>query len=374
MKSIILFFAFLLSFTHSIGQTCLLDGILFQTQTAINSFPVNHPNCSEILGDVTIYGDAISSIDSLKSLIKINGALAIRSTNLQNLNGLQNTSSIGKDLLITSNPVLESLNGIQNIHSLGGAFRIENNNELTSLTAITNIAKVPYQLRISGNEKLTTLHGLGSIKTAKDVVIYNNLALENFDGLRLDSIFGYLKIENNPSLLNLSDIAYLKYIGTELTIRINNKLPHLESFVQTNMNDVTSINISENNILSNCDGTAICHYLFYNENILYLENNATGCNRLAELEMACIFLGNNEFISKNSLNIFPNPASNSIYITNKNTPFTATILNLEGDIISKHYIPQNDTEIDLSQLPNGSYLFQKHTEGKTISERIILSK
>jgi hypothetical protein len=59
MKKITSFIIVIIS-VHTIvlSQPCLPDGIIFQTQAEIDSFQINHPNCTEILGYVIIEGSA----------------------------------------------------------------------------------------------------------------------------------------------------------------------------------------------------------------------------------------------------------------------------------------------------------------------------
>ena len=77
-----------------ISQPCLPEGITFSTQEQIDNFQTNHPNCTEIEGDVEINGG-----------------------NITNLNGLNVLTSIGGDLEIDGNHSLVSLEGFDNLES-----------------------------------------------------------------------------------------------------------------------------------------------------------------------------------------------------------------------------------------------------------------
>ena len=100
MSSIILF--------AQCDGSCLSEGIIFTTQEQIDNFQTNYPGCTEIEGDVTIYGDDIT-----------------------NLNGLSVLTSIGGDFLIghygypyNGNPLLTSLAGLDNLETIGGSLWI----------------------------------------------------------------------------------------------------------------------------------------------------------------------------------------------------------------------------------------------------------
>jgi hypothetical protein len=57
------------------AQPCLPQGITFTTQEQIDNFQTNHPNCTEIEGDVIIGGDDITNLDGLSVLTAVGGFL-----------------------------------------------------------------------------------------------------------------------------------------------------------------------------------------------------------------------------------------------------------------------------------------------------------
>lgn len=76
MKNIFLSFAiFIIAFNNLCSQTsCYPDGITFSTQNQIDSFLINHPNCTKIGGKVTISGSDITSLKACEyNLIVIYG-------------------------------------------------------------------------------------------------------------------------------------------------------------------------------------------------------------------------------------------------------------------------------------------------------------
>jgi len=105
------------------GEPCLPEGIVFNTQEQIDSFQTNHPDCTEIEGNVTIAGDDIT-----------------------NLNGLSEVTSIGGDFEIGAydgnNPNLLSLMGLENLATIGGDFSLFNNTALTSLIALESLVSI----------------------------------------------------------------------------------------------------------------------------------------------------------------------------------------------------------------------------------------
>ncbi len=73
------------------SQGCLPDGIIFNSQSEIDSFPINYPNCTEIEGFVTISGEGITNLDSLHSITSIDRGLAIvQNPKITDISGLSN--------------------------------------------------------------------------------------------------------------------------------------------------------------------------------------------------------------------------------------------------------------------------------------------
>ena len=84
----LVYFFLILSFVQA--QPCLPDGIIFTTQSQIDSFQIIYPNCTEIEGSVLISGDVITNLLGLSVLSSIGGnfqigELYIGNPNLANL-------------------------------------------------------------------------------------------------------------------------------------------------------------------------------------------------------------------------------------------------------------------------------------------------
>ncbi len=96
---------------------CLPNGITFTTQNQIDSFPINHPGCTEIGGNVLINGqNEIFNLDGLSGVTSISGDLNINNNYaLTGLTGFQNLVSIDGNLIIGGNPRLKTLMGLHNI-------------------------------------------------------------------------------------------------------------------------------------------------------------------------------------------------------------------------------------------------------------------
>ena len=114
---------------HSFAQLFLPQGIKFTTQAQIDSFPDNHPNCSEIQGLVYIIGSNIANLTGLSFIFSVGADLYIRNAPaLTNLSGLDNLILVGNEVSIGGNAARNSLMGLDNIDA----------NSIMDLTLVDN--------------------------------------------------------------------------------------------------------------------------------------------------------------------------------------------------------------------------------------------
>jgi len=215
----ILLLGLILSFTGS-TQPCLPNGITFTTQSQIDSFQINYPNCTEIGGFVKISGSDIFNLNGLSALTSIEEYLdIIECIDLATLTGLNNVNYIGESLSIVKNDALISLTGLESLYSLVN-LEIAYNHALTNLVGLDNVTIFGGNLVIIGNDALTSLIGLHNVATVEgDLYILNNYELVNPIGLvGLNSIGEDFWIHGNNSLVNLTGLEGLTSIGGEFEI------------------------------------------------------------------------------------------------------------------------------------------------------------
>ncbi len=222
-----------------LGQSCLPDGIAFSTQQQIDDFVTDYPGCTEIEGDVCI-GDCdypyspsnITNLNGLSQLTSIGGDLNIyNNAALTSLSGLENITSIGGNLLIYWSDNLTSLSGLENLTSVDGALVMQTNPQLTSLSGLNNLTSIKGGLYIRNNRNMINLSGLENLTSlfGRIYIEFNN-ALTNLSGLEnLNSnvVYGEMVISDNPQLTSLSGLENITYIGEGLRIRDNDALENL---------------------------------------------------------------------------------------------------------------------------------------------------
>ena len=348
-----------------LSQSCLPEGITFTTQTQIDSFQVNNPNCTEVEGDVGIQGDNITNLDGLSVLTAIVGNLNIgyidggnpaltsltgldnvtsiggelgiwRNYTMTSLTGLENLTSIGGELYIHSNLTLTSLTGLNNLIFIGGNVDIWDNGILTSLVGLENLTSIGGNLIVQFNIAMTSLMGLESLTTIDgdlivyicedltsltglenltsiggELEIYHNISLTNLTGLvSLTSIGGNLNINGNGVLTSLDGLENLTSIGGELLIKWNDALTNLDGLQSLEPGFVSNLSIIGNNSLSTCEVECICNYLANPNGVVTIYNNADGCNNPSEIANACGFTipclpyGNYYFLSQSDVDDF----------------------------------------------------------------------
>jgi len=306
---------------YGLSQPCLPDGISFTHQSEVDNFKVNHPNCTEIGGDVTVWGQEITNLDSLivieyiagkltlwetkrikdlsglDNLTSIDGSLRIgiginhANDSLTSLSGLESLVHIGGSLEMYGNPQLSDLSGLNNLAFIGEEFSIGSNASLTCFSDLENLDTIGSAIYIHSNGLLTSLLGLDDINyVTGDLRVSSNTSLANLAGLdNISSISGDLKILSNNSITDLSELSNLTSVRGNISIEGNSQLINLSGLENIDPGTIAEVVIRNNENLSNCSVICICEYLKELYGIINLENNAVGCNSQYEVMELCGF-------------------------------------------------------------------------------------
>ena len=325
-----------------LAQPCLPDGIIFTTQSQIDSFPILYPNCDTIEGFVIVDGQDINNLYGLNSIVVVVEGLRIGSysslTNptLYDLNGLNNLYYVGGWLSIVGNQILNSLDGLENLNTIGEDCELKENPSLTSIEGLINLFEVDYILVITNNDSLVDLNGLNNLSAAGGIAIYYNDMLVNIQGLEsLTSIEYHIMIFSNNSLINLSGLESLTSIGDELMIEDNIALESLTGIDNLLAETIDCLIIKDNPSLSVCDVQSVCDYIANSQGSLWIYDNNTGCNSVGEVEEACT-VGIPESSTELQLSTYPNPFTTSTtieYELKEISNIQFTIYNVIGEVI-----------------------------------------
>ena len=319
-KNLILTMLIMLTIQMSVlSQPCLPEGITFTTQSQIDSFQINYPNCTEIEGQVVITGNDIS-----------------------NLNGLNVISLIWDTLIIFSCNNLTSLTGLANLTIIGGDLRIYNNNSLNTLSGLDNVFAIESNLVIIDNDAMQDLSGLGNLEfIAGGLYIFDNENLTTLDGIdNLAAIEGELAIGfddpanmGNPSLTNITGLSSLTSTNGYLFIAGNESLTSLTGLENIYSGTIDFLYICNNSSLSSCSLENFCEFLTDPFADIIVENNAPGCNTPEEVIESCegiCLAGGTFFSSQEEIDSFPVYHPNCIEIAGNVTISGDNISNLDS--------------------------------------------
>ena len=308
-KLSILIITLLIIQATAISQSCLPEGITFTTQSQIDSFQINYPNCTEIEGDVIITdynsGD-ITNLNGLNVLTSIGGNLEIgdyylSNPSLPNLTGLDNVTSIGGDLTILINFGITSLTGLEGLTSVAGDIEISGCYSLTSLSALGNLTSIGGSIEIR-ETSVSSLLGLEGLTSINGNLILNSNMLSTLSGLdNLTSVGGDLFIEGNPFLSSLTGLDNVISIGEGLFIGVNEALANLTGL--ENLTSSGSVYIYTNEVLTSMMGienliTIGGHLTIENNNAL---SSLTGMTGLTSIDGNLAVGGNSLLISLTGL-------------------------------------------------------------------------
>ena len=105
----------------------------------------------------------LTSLAGLQSLNTLSYVLGIVGNPLlNNLNGLQQLTSVGGYINISGNGIT-SVEGLNNLQTIGSRIDMENNYNLTSLSAFINLTSIGGYILIKNSPLLQTLSGLDNI-------------------------------------------------------------------------------------------------------------------------------------------------------------------------------------------------------------------
>ncbi len=381
-----------------IAQSCLPNGIHFKTQSEIDNFNTNYPNCTKIEGpiiiDDTIEGD-ITNLLGLSNLTQTGFYFRISNNSmLTELNGLENFDTIGYSLSIIDNNSLTSLSAFESLNYVYSYIEIVENPSLVNLEGLEQLDTIT-NLSIIENESLQDLSELSNLKKTRTLLhIENNQSLNSLSGLENLVFVGEdLKIFNNNSLTDLQGLNGLKYIQSGLKIRYNDQLTSLDGLENLDTingglsiwgNDVLSslesinnchlkfaLSIYDNPFLEVCSINSICNFLSTNPYYVDIHNNSLGCNSIEEVEEECLVKVSNYYTDIN-FKIYPNPSKNELRIisTNGNRIEQALIYNSLGQAVKKQESVYD--KINITGLEQGVYIVELTSQGLKYRFKFVL--
>ncbi|MEP0263865.1 T9SS type A sorting domain-containing protein [Dokdonia sp.] len=394
---------------------CSSGNVILTSQAEVDEFGLNSLSCFIIEGQLQISGDDITDLSPLSGITSVIEGVIIRdNVNLVTLTGLEINQTAG-DVQILNNPSLENLQGLEGLTSMEDMLVIRDNAALTSLSGLNNLTHTD-DLSIINNDSLEDLIGLGSLtSTDGDLSIEDNDSLENLGGLMnynggdalsivnnialtsMDGIGAFgtlaLSIRNNPSMVDILSLNQVENIGEILEIVNNDNLTSLEGLENLNsvgfgftisgnetLIDITALSelldpsmyvvITNNPNLSVCDIEVVCSFISNLEpsQDISINNNATNCNSVEEVEEQCL-LGIEEEFLESSIKLYPNPTTRILNIA---LPSEIELQAIDVfSVTGKKVYTTQDVIIDFSSLAKGMYFARVTTSKGVITKKIV---
>ena len=251
-------------------KTCEGDVVL-STQEEVDNF-----DCNELIGNLTIEGNAVLSLISLNKLRRVTGNLRIEKTSVRLLDGLDNLDFVGGDFDIRDNDKLSNL--LSASTETGFSFKFERiygnlsilfNNELFTLAALSRIKIVDGFLDVIGNSDLQDLYGLRNLEEVRTQGSSQGIALQVANNLTLNAI-SFKKLRRVEGLFNISGNGSLRFVE------------EFESFQTLN----GDFELSTNPRL----GDELCCIfvpVVLKANQVIIDNNGSGCNSVEDILATC---------------------------------------------------------------------------------------
>jgi len=119
------------------------------------------------------YNSAVLSLNDLKNLKNINSVLEIVNNNgLENLEGLNLLTTVGKNLILDSNLALKNLNGLSSLTNIGGNLDILSCTRLKNLQGLEALQTVKGRVTLRSNLQLQSLEGLAGLESVGEGFLF----------------------------------------------------------------------------------------------------------------------------------------------------------------------------------------------------------
>ena len=342
-----------------LSQPCLPSGITFTTQEQIDNFQTNHPNCTEIGGNLIVDGESIFNLDGLNVITSVGGNLQFMGCDiLSSLTGLENITSLGGSLVVAGNDALFDLTGLEGLTAIGANLEARSNSYLINFTGLDNVTSIGGGFYLYFNNNLSSFDGLNNLTSIAG-------------GMELGAtVFGI--ILNNPALESLTGLGNLTSVGGPLKIRYCDILTSLSGLDNINSSSIENLVITHNPLLSTCAVLSVCEYLASPAGTITIQANASGCGDQYEVEYACQFVAIPDINLESEFSIYPNPAKKKLFISSENgmSIDEVIIYNQFGQkVLQENQILK---VVDVSMLRQGMYVVELMSNGLKMREKLII--
>ena len=181
---------------------------------------------THIAGNLTYrLGQTVNpNLNPLSSLVSVGGEFHISVENITSMQGLGSLTTVGGLLYVDTCHALTSLNGLTSLTNIGG-LSLDYNTNLINITGLSQITTLNQGLFIGVNGSLNSLTGLNNLNLISyKLVIQGNNNLTSINALSGASIntITELNISNNPNLSLCQELNVCNYLFGGGTYNIQN--------------------------------------------------------------------------------------------------------------------------------------------------------
>lgn len=275
---------------------------------------------------------SIQDISALSNLNYVGETLWLFNSDVQNLDGLQNLTSVNS-LRIENNAELMSLEGFPKSSININRISIEDNINLISLTGLEFVTHLE-NLNIAGNSVLsdTNLNVFKNLESITGQLILSDLpVLKTFEGLEnLNTIGDGIGISKNPELLNIEGLKNA-VIKNDIWVNDNNLLTSLNG-LESVSTELNRLSIKNNSALTNLDALKGIEFI---KQYFFIENNPLITNLDAFSNVKSVYklriIDNNSLVSFCGLKNADLPSGSSFSISgNAYNPTSVQIKSDDG--------------------------------------------
>ena len=261
------------------------DEIFLYSQEDVDNFMTDY-GCTQINGNLILGGENmiemsdITNLNGLNELTSITGYLLIHyNESLVNLTGLQNLTSVGNGITIYENPAINNFIGLQNLTNIEGDFYIASNPVLLNMEGLENLETIEGKLHFDANHGLINLFGLENLTHIQGTLrVFDMQSIVNLTGLEHLISIQSLSISECYSILNLEGLENLVNIEVRLGISECYNFSSLEGL--ESVETIGEINLSGCSNLVNLEGLNNLTFVNGDASINNNSNLVTCCNAL----------------------------------------------------------------------------------------------
>lgn len=216
MKAFLHIFAFAIFFIGNIAiaQDCPSESELsFFTQTQIDQFIIDYPNCTELNSSIRLYSTdndspKINNLNGFSNIEVINGDLSVvHIQQLSNLSGLESLIAINGDLNLFGGG-FTSFSGIENLEVIQGILSASSGINVADFTDFESLMSLG-ELNIMWTN-MQSVEGLENITEINNVEITSNSNMQSLDGFdNLSTVNGDFLISVQDNINSLSNLVYV---------------------------------------------------------------------------------------------------------------------------------------------------------------------